>query len=160
MSEDAYKIKIKETYRQLRIDHEAKQSIKQLIAYEEARANPVEIDWQISTPVKPKKIGKTVLKDLDLAILRKYIDWTPFFSTWMLSGKYPKNLEDPIVGCEGKRVLADANRMLDQLIAERGASAQAAFGLFPVKRRQDDAVGFDPKDTNHEIGKFHFWRQQ
>ncbi len=157
-TKDEYRLKIKETYRLLRIDHESKQSLKQLVTYEEAKANPVVIDWAAFPPVKPAKLGNTVLKNLDLEVLRKYIDWTPFFSTWMLSGKYPKILEDPIVGQEAKKLFKDANEMLDQLIAGKWLSANAVFGLYPVQRVADDALVFDP--TGKEIGKFHFVRQQ
>jgi 5-methyltetrahydrofolate--homocysteine methyltransferase len=159
-TKEAYHRQIKETYRQLREEHEAKQSVKQLVSYEEAKANPVDIDWSSFEPVKPKKLGRTVLEDLDLTVLRKYIDWTPFFSTWMLSGKYPKILEDPIVGEEAKRLFADAQAMLDRVISERWLSAKAVFTLLPVQRKQDDAVVFEPNGENIEVGRFHFLRQQ
>jgi len=158
-TKEAYHKQIKETYRQLREEHEAKQSIKQLVSYEEAKANHVEIDWSSYKPVKPKQLGRRVLEDLDLNVLKKYIDWTPFFSTWMLSGKYPKILEDPIVGEEAKRLFADAQAMLDQVIAERWLSAKAVFSLLPVNRDHDDALVFDANQEN-EIARFHFLRQQ
>ena len=159
-TKEAYHRQIKETYRQLREEHEAKQSVKQLISYEEAKANPVAIDWADFEPVKPKVLGKTVLEDLDLSILRKYIDWTPFFSTWMLSGRFPKILEDPIVGTEAKKLYADAQAMLDQIISEKWLSAKAVFSLLPVRREGDDATAFDPKDESLTLGQFHFLRQQ
>lgn len=159
-TKEAYHRQIKETYRQLREEHEAKQSVKQLISYEEAKANPVAIDWTDYKPVKPKVLGKTVLKDLDLSILRKYIDWTPFFSTWMLSGRFPKILEDPVVGSEAKKLHADAQAMLDQIIAEKWLSAKAVFSLLPVKRVGDDATAFDPENESLTLGQFHFLRQQ
>ena len=137
-TKEAYHNQIKATYRQLREEHEAKQSVKQLVSYEEAKANPVDIDWSSFEPVKPKQLGRTLLEDLDLTVLRKYIDWTPFFSTWMLSGKYPKIFEDPIVGDEAKRLFADAQVMLDRVIAERWLSAKAVFTLLPVQRKQDE----------------------
>ncbi|NVJ85614.1 MAG: methionine synthase [Algoriphagus sp.] len=156
----AYHQKIKETYKQLRIEHEAKQSIKQLISYEEAKSNPVAIDWAHFEPVKPKVLGKTVLEELDLNILREYIDWTPFFNTWMLSGRYPKILEDPVVGEEAKKLFADAQTMLDQLIAEKWLSAKAVFSLIPVKRNGDDVSLLDPHNSGLTLGQFHFLRQQ
>ncbi|WP_288371107.1 methionine synthase [uncultured Algoriphagus sp.] len=159
-TKEAYHRQIKETYRQLREEHEAKQSVKQLISYEEAKGNPVAIDWTEYEPVKPKVLGKTILEDLDLSILRKYIDWTPFFSTWMLSGRFPKILEDPIVGSEAKKLYADAQAMLDQIIAEKWLSAKAVFSLLPVRREGDDATAFDPKDESLTLGQFHFLRQQ
>ena len=155
-----YKLQIKETYRQLREEHEAKQSIKQMVSYEEAKANPVEIDWSSFSPIKPNVLGKQVLEDLDISVLRKYIDWTPFFSTWMLSGKYPKILEDPIVGHEAKKLFQDAQTMLDSIVSEKWLSAKAVFGIFPVQRIEDDAVVFEPNNENLKLGQFHFLRQQ
>lgn len=157
-TKEAYRLKYKEIYAQLRVEHEAKQSVKQLVSYEEAKANPVEIDWSTCVPVTPKKLGRTVLKDLDLNVVRKYIDWTPFFSTWMLSGKFPKIFSDPIVGEEAKKVYDEANEMLDRAIAEKWLSANAVFGLYPVQRAADDAVVLD--ETGNQQACFHFLRQQ
>ncbi len=157
-TKDAYRIKYKEIYQQLRVEHEAKQSVKQLISYEEAKANPVEIDWDSFEPVVPNKLGRTVLKDLDLNIVRKYIDWTPFFSTWMLSGKFPKIFSDPVVGAEAKKVYDEANEMLDKAIAEKWLSANAVFGLYPVQRKDDDAIVFGVDGI--QAASFHFLRQQ
>lgn len=157
-TKDAYRLKYKEIYAQLREEHEAKQSTKQLVSYEEAKANPVEIDWSSYRPAVPKTLGRTVLKDLDLNVIREYIDWTPFFSTWMLSGKFPKIFSDPIVGTEAKKVYDEANEMLDKAIAEKWLSANAVFGLYPVKRSGDDVAVFDESDN--QTGSFHFLRQQ
>ena len=157
-TKENFRLQLKETYRQLRVEHEAKQSSKQLVSYEEAKANPVEIDWSSYEPVIPKALGKTVLKDLDLTVVRKYIDWTPFFNTWMLSGKYPKILQDPTVGHEAKKLFADAQEMLDRMISEKWLSANAVFGLYPVQRKDDDAAVFDP--NGNQIASFHFLRQQ
>jgi 5-methyltetrahydrofolate--homocysteine methyltransferase len=153
-----YKIKLKETYRQLRIEHEAKQMVKQMATLEEAKSNPVYIDWENYEPLVPEKLGEKVWEELDLSILRNYIDWTPFFSTWMLSGKYPKILEDPIVGNEAKKLFTDANSILDELIAEKWISAKAIVSLFPVKRNGDDVTVL--KNEMETPFKFHFLRQQ
>lgn len=155
---DSYRLKIKETYAQLRVEHESKQAVKQLVSYEEAKANPVEINWEEFVPFQPNQLGNQVLKELDLSMLREYIDWTPFFSTWMLSGRYPKILEDPIVGNEAKKLLNDANQMLDQIIKEKWLSANAVFGIYPVKRVEDDVQILD--EAGKKIGEFHFLRQQ
>ncbi|MEB2780593.1 methionine synthase [Algoriphagus sp. C2-6-M1] len=157
-TKEAYRLKYKEIYKQLRVEHEAKQSLKQLVTYEQAKGNPVEIDWSSYLPVVPKKLGRTVLKELDLNLVRKYIDWTPFFSTWMLSGKFPKIFSDPIVGVEAKKVFDEANEMLDKAIAEKWLSANAVFGLYPVRRNDDDAAVFDV--DGNQAGTFHFLRQQ
>lgn len=153
-TKESYHKQIKETYRQLRIEHEAKQQVKQMATYEEAKANPVFIDWEHYTPVVPAKLGTTTLEHLDLGILRKYIDWTPFFSTWMLSGKYPKILQDEVVGKEAQRLFKEANEMLDKIIEEQWIQAKAVVGLFPVERFEDDLVLPDQGYS------FHCLRQQ
>ncbi len=150
----AYHKQIKETYRQLRIEHEAKQQVKQMSTYTEAKANPTFIDWEHFTPVVPNQLGTTVIENLDLNILRKYIDWTPFFSTWMLSGKYPKILQDEVVGKEAQKLFDEANQMLDRIISEKWLQAKAVLGLYPVQRAGDDLILPD-----HGLS-FHFLRQQ
>lgn len=156
---ESYKQEIKETYRKLREVHAAKQEVKQLASYKEAKANPVAIDWTSYTPVKPKKLGVTVLDNLDLSVIRKYIDWTPFFSTWMLAGKFPKILKDPVVGTEALKLYNEANNMLDRVVNEGWLKAKAVFGLFPVQRSGDDLV-IDPHYTKDKPYIFHFLRQQ
>jgi 5-methyltetrahydrofolate--homocysteine methyltransferase len=155
-TKETYHSQIKETYRILRGQHEAKQQVKQLVSYEEAKANPVLIEWDKYQPYKPALIGTNVIEDLDFSILRNYIDWTPFFSTWMLSGRFPKILEDEVIGKEAKRLYADANSMLDQIIAEKWLKAKAVVGLFPVKRNGDDV---EVLNESEKI-TFHFLRQQ
>ncbi|MCH7398405.1 methionine synthase [Belliella sp. DSM 107340] len=153
-TKDAYHKQIKETYRQLRVEHEAKQQVKQMATYAEAKANPTFIDWEHYEPIVPKKLGTTVFEDLDLSILRSYIDWTPFFSTWMLSGKYPKILNDEVVGKEAQKLFDEANEMLDRIIEEKWVKAKAVIGLYPVQRVEDDLV------LPENGMSFHFLRQQ
>lgn len=154
-----FKTNTKETNKGLRESHAAKQQVKQMVTYEEAKNNPTFIEWSSYEPLVPAHLGNVVLEDLDLNIVRKYFDWTPFFSTWMLSGKYPKILEDPIVGAEAKKLVADANAMLDQIIAEKWLIAKAVIGIYPVKRVEDDLVVLSP-EGDQEITKFCFLRQQ
>lgn len=157
-TKDSFRVQLKETYRQLREEHEAKQTVKQLISYNEAKQNPVSIQWEGFQPVAPKVLGRTVLEDLDLNVIRNYIDWTPFFSTWMLAGKYPKILSDTVVGEEATKLFAEAQTMLDTLIKEKWLSAKAVFSLFPVQREEDDAFVLDEK--GNRVASFHFLRQQ
>ena len=157
-TKDSFRVQLKETYRQLRVEHEAKQTVKQLISYTEAKRNPVSIQWEGFQPVVPKALGRTLLEDLDLNILREYIDWTPFFSTWMLAGKYPKILSDSVVGEEATKLFAEAQTMLYTLIKEKWLSAKAVFSLFPVQREEDDAFVLDEK--GNRVTSFHFLRQQ
>jgi 5-methyltetrahydrofolate--homocysteine methyltransferase len=157
-TKDSFRVQLKETYRQLRVEHEAKQTVKQLISYTEAKRNPVSIQWEGFQPVVPNALGRTVLEDLDLNVLREYIDWTPFFSTWMLAGKYPKILSDTVVGEEATKLFAEAQTMLDTLIKEKWLSAKAVFSLFPIQREEDDAFVLDEK--GNRVTSFHFLRQQ
>ncbi len=151
-----FHLKIKETYQQLRLEHEAKQQAKQLVSYQEAKNNPTFIDWPNHEPIVPKKLGTHLYHELDLEVLRKYIDWTPFFSTWMLAGKYPKILEDKVVGVEAKKLFQDAQKMLDEMIQHKWLTVKAVISLFPVKRVADDVkvLGLDKEIS------FHFLRQQ
>ncbi|EON74953.1 5-methyltetrahydrofolate--homocysteine methyltransferase [Lunatimonas lonarensis] len=158
-TKDAFRAQMKETYQRLREEHESKQQAKQLATFDEAKANATRIEWENYTPAKPKKLGVTTLKDIDLQVLRNYIDWTPFFSTWMLSGKFPKILDNPVVGAEARRLYEEANAMLDQLIAEKWVSANAVIGLFPVEREGEDV--YIAKEFAGEVErKFCFLRQQ
>ncbi|HSJ69909.1 MAG TPA: methionine synthase [Anditalea sp.] len=156
---DSYKLKIKEAYQELREGHEAKQQAKQMVTFSEAKNNPTKLDWSNYTPAKPNIEGRKVIEDLDLALLRDYIDWTPFFSTWMLSGKYPKILDDKIVGGEATKLYNDANEMLDQIIENKWIKAKAVLGIFPVLREGEDVhiLGENSLPTDY---KFHFLRQQ
>jgi 5-methyltetrahydrofolate--homocysteine methyltransferase len=157
-TKESFRVQLKETYRQLRVEHEAKQTVKQLISYTEAKRNPVFIQWEGFQPITPKVLGRTILEDLDLNVLREYIDWTPFFSTWMLAGKYPKILSDTVVGEEATQLFTEAQTMLDTLIEEKWLSAKAVFSLFPVQREEDDAYVLDEK--GNRVASFHFLRQQ
>jgi 5-methyltetrahydrofolate--homocysteine methyltransferase len=88
--------------------------------------------------VTPKTPGITVLKQLDLAEIAKYIDWTPFFQTWDLAGRFPAILDDAVVGEAARNVFRDAQAMLGQIIEEDWLTANAVFGLFPVTRENED----------------------
>ncbi len=103
-----------------------------------ARANAFSTDWANYTPSVPKRLGVTEFKDVSVATLREYIDWTPFFMTWSLAGKYPRILKDEVVGEEATRLFHDANAMLDELQAKGTLRPQGIIGLFPANRVEDD----------------------
>jgi len=158
-TKSSFKIKTKDTYKELREQHASKQGVKQMITYEEAKANPTAVDWDSYTAKAPLHPGNTVIEDLDISILRNYLDWTPFFSTWMLSGRYPKIMEDPVVGVEAKKLFRDANDMLDRIISEKWLQARAVVGLYPVQREEDDLTILSDTPSGERI-RFHFLRQQ
>ncbi len=110
-----------------------------MVSLATARANAAKYEFiGKCAPVKPKQLGVTVLKQLDLAEIAKFIDWSPFFQTWDLAGRFPKILDDAVVGEAARNVFHDAQTMLGQIIAEGWLTANAVFGLFPVTRENED----------------------
>ena len=135
---DAYVDEIAADYEKVRGQHANKKGVP-LVTLAAARANAAKLEFVGKcAPVKPKHLGVTVLKNLDLAELAKYIDWSPFFQTWDLAGSYPKILDDAVVGEAARNVFNDGKAMLQQLIAEKWLVANAVFGLFPVTRCYED----------------------
>jgi 5-methyltetrahydrofolate--homocysteine methyltransferase len=125
-------------YEMMRKRHQGKQVAKDYISIDEARRNKLQLDWANYNPPKPSFTGIKVFEEYDLSELRKYIDWTPFFSTWELHGKYPTILEDKIVGSEAKKVFDDANDLLDKIIAEKWLTAKGVIGFFNANSISDD----------------------
>ena len=118
----------------LREEHAAKTRAP-LLPLAAARANAVKVSY---APAKPNKLGVTALGDLDLAVIAKYIDWSPFFQTWDLAGKYPRIFDDARIGEQARQVFADAQAMLDSVVREKWLTARAVFGLFAAERHGDD----------------------
>jgi len=149
-----------EEYDRVRTRHYKKGPRSSLISLEDARANATPISFENYTPKVPNKLGITVLEELDLNVVRKYIDWTPFFMTWQLSGKYPLILRHDVVGEEATKLFNDANAMLDDVINNHKLKAKAVFGLFPAHRAQDDLIIFEDDSRKKQITKLHQLRQQ
>jgi len=129
-----YRVEIAADHEKLRAQHAGKKGVA-LVSLEVARKNAPKLGY---APVKPKQLGVTVLRDLDLAVLARYIDWTPLFQTWDLAGSYPKILDDARVGEQALQVFADARAMLDKVISEKWLTANAVFGLFAANSNGDD----------------------
>ncbi|WP_156123632.1 methionine synthase [Flavihumibacter sp. ZG627] len=127
-------------YEKLRDDFNKKRTIKQYLTYEQAQKNKVAIDWSTYTPVKPGVIGTKVLEDIDLSVLRGYIDWGPFFIAWELGGRFPQLLEDEVIGKEATKLYNDANALLDQLIKEKWLTAKGVVGFWPANSDGGDTV--------------------
>lgn len=134
---------IKSEYAELREAHANRQQDKNYLTIQQARDKQKSIDWTRFKAKKPSFLGTKYLKDFPIEQLVPYIDWTPFFSTWQLSGKYPKIFDNPIVGEEAKKLFADAEAMLKQIIAEKWLSANAAVGFFPANSFGDDIILHD-----------------
>lgn len=131
---------IRAEYTKLAADFASKKKVKEFLPFEAAQQNKAGIDWTGFQPVPPSFTGVRTFEDYDLSEIRKYIDWQPFFISWELHGKFPQILEDPIVGKEASKLYADANKMLDQIVAEKWLRAQGTAGFWPVHKTSDDTV--------------------
>jgi 5-methyltetrahydrofolate--homocysteine methyltransferase len=125
-------------YKKLREDHLRKKEDKNFITLEEARNNRLRIDWENYTPAVPKKLGVTVLIKYPLSKLRSFIDWTPFFLTWEMKGKYPAIFENKKYGVEAKKLFDDANKLLDTILRKNLLQADGIFGIFPANTNGED----------------------
>ncbi|CAD0002929.1 methionine synthase [Flavobacterium chungangense] len=121
---------------------------KNFLTIEEARKNKLQLDWSEYTPTKPKKIGAQIV-EVELDVLVPYIDWTPFFQTWELHGKYPAILTDQVVGEQATSVFADAQAMLKVILEEKKLKAKGIFGIFPANQVDDDDI--ELRDENGKI---------
>lgn len=137
-------------YVRVRDHHEKHKGAKQVLTLEQARKNAFKIEFEQDELAIPRQLGNQTFVDYDLAELREYIDWTPFFRTWELHGRYPRILEDDVVGEEAKKLFADANEMLDKIISEKWLEAKAVIGLFPANSVGDD-IEIYTDETRTEI---------
>jgi 5-methyltetrahydrofolate--homocysteine methyltransferase len=137
---DGFRDEIKAEYTAARIDHAARQQEKNFITLEKARENKSKIDWEKAEMHKPTFLGNKYFDNYDLAEIASYIDWTPFFQTWELYGKYPKILTDKVVGEEATRVFNDAQDLLKKVIKEKLLTARAVIGFYPANSTNHDDV--------------------
>lgn len=151
---------LREEYDRMRTHHEKHRGAKQLLTLDQARANAFKIEFKQEDCIKPKKPGISKFDDFPLSELKDYIDWTPFFSTWELHGRYPQILEDEVVGNEAKKLFADAQQMLDRIINEKWLTAKAVVGLFPANSIGDDIEIYADEDRSEVIHVQHSLRQQ
>jgi len=126
-----------------------------------ARANKTAIDWAHYTPPVPKFIGRRVFMNIDLAELVRFMDWTPFFQTWDLAGKFPAILSDDVVGAEATRVYNDAQAMLKNIVEHRWLTANAVIGLWPANSVRDDDIELYADESRRDVAlTWHGLRQQ
>ncbi|KSA12525.1 methionine synthase [Maribacter dokdonensis] len=143
----SYKKSIKDDYDVFREKFLNRSSSKTYKPISAARRNKFKIDWKTSEIVKPNKLGIQVIEDLDLNVLVPYIDWTPFFRSWELHGKYPAILTDEVVGEQATDLFADAQEMLNKIISEKKLKAKGVFGLFPANSINDDDILVDTSSS-------------
>ncbi len=137
---EGYKKSIKEDYDVFRRKFMNRSQHKEYKSIEAARENKFQIDWETSDIIEPKELGIQVIEDLELEKLIDYIDWTPFFRSWELHGKYPDILTDEIVGVQATELFSDAQEMLKKVIDEKQLKAKGIFGLFPANTIYNDDI--------------------
>ncbi len=158
---DEYVASIKSDYAEARTQHEARQSRAVYVSLIEARKHGLKTDWESYTPPRPAFTGVKELRDYPLAEIAEFIDWTPFFQSWELAGRYPKILQDAVVGVEATKLFADAKAMLKQIIDEKWLSANAVFGLFPANTVGSDDIEIYTDETRATVAMtWHNLRQQ
>ncbi|MBE7374746.1 methionine synthase [Pseudomonas lopnurensis] len=155
----AFVEKTREEYAVIRQRTANRSARTERLSYAQAVANKPQFDWSDYTPVKPSFTGRQLLEDIDLRTLAEYIDWTPFFIAWDLAGKYPRILEDEVVGEAATSLFNDAQAMLNKLIDEKLIRARAVFGFWPANQVQDDDLEVYG-DSGEKLATLHHLRQQ
>jgi 5-methyltetrahydrofolate--homocysteine methyltransferase len=150
---------LRDDYERIRVQH-ANRKVAPTISLEAARQNREQIDWAAYTPDKPKFIGRRVFKNFALSEIAKFIDWTPFFQTWDLAGKFPAILEDEVVGVEAKKVFADAQALLEKLVKGQWLQADGVVAFYPANAIGDDIVLYTDETRMHPLFVWHNLRQQ
>ncbi|WP_158134581.1 methionine synthase [Vibrio navarrensis] len=156
----AFVERLQADYELVRDQHNRKKPRSKPVTLAEARANKAAIDWQSYTPPAPAKPGVHVFADFDVAVLRQYIDWTPFFMTWSLVGKYPTIFDHEEVGEEAQRLFKDANDWLDKIEKEGLMKASGMCALFPAASIGDDIEVYSDESRSQVVKVLHNLRQQ
>ncbi len=157
-SKNEYVAKLKKDYEEFREKFLKRGKAKAYISIEEARQRKFQINWDASDIQKPNELGVQTLKQLSLKELVPFIDWSPFFRSWDLHGKFPDILEDEVVGEHATSLYEDAQQMLKEIIAKKALTPKAIFGLFEANTINDDDISVKKKGS--EIAKFRTLRQQ
>jgi len=152
--------RVREEYEAVRVRRAGRDEARNLVSITEARANPTPIDWTGSLPPAPAEPGLHVLNDIPLDEVSKYIDWTFFFHAWQLKGRYPQILDDAEKGDEARKLFADAEAMLEKVIAEKWLRAAAVLGVFPANASGDDVEVYQDDSRTELLTTFHFLRKQ
>ncbi|MEI8202547.1 MAG: methionine synthase [Bacteroidota bacterium] len=163
LSEDqkpAFVENIKNEYHKAREDYQLQKAATTYIPIAAARDNAMKINWDNSIPSKPASTGVKVLNNYSLSEIRKYIDWTFFFHSWKLSGKYPAILTDPIKGEEATKLFNDAQKMLDEIVAENKLTANAVLAIYPANSINEDVIVYEDETRRKALATLHFLRNQ
>ena len=186
---DEFAAKTRADYERLRQEHSARIREKKLLPLEQARGHHTSIDWKSYTPPKPDFTGLRVYSSnpgsapasparrgggageggspsltssfpVSIQTLSEYIDWSPFFHTWELRGRYPAIFDDPVVGSQARELFDDAQKLLDQIIRDKSFTARGVFAFWPAHAHGDDVLLYADAQQKQKLGTFHFLRQQ
>jgi 5-methyltetrahydrofolate--homocysteine methyltransferase len=157
---ESYVAGIAAEYSKIRENHLKGEQKKVRLPLATARANKLKIAWEDYTPPAPRFIGTRAFRDYDLGALVDVIDWTPFFSTWELAGRYPAILSDRVVGVEATKLFRDAEALLRQIVAGKWLTANAVVGFWPANSEGDDIVVYADGVRGAELARLHTLRQQ
>ena len=146
-------------YDKLRIEFANKKTSKEFLAYPKAVENKMQIDWENAILPTPTFTGKKIIEEIELSALSPYIDWTPFFIAWEMHGKFPGILKDEKIGVEATKLYEDANKMLEEIVAEKWLQPKAVLGFWPANSDDKDTVTLLDTENNEEI-ELQFLRQQ
>jgi 5-methyltetrahydrofolate--homocysteine methyltransferase len=138
----------------------AQRQQKSLVPYADALARRFQTDWATVRIDKPAFLGRKLIDPQPLEELVPYIDWSPFFQTWELRGKYPQIFDDPQVGPEAKRLFDDAQRLLQQIVSEKKLTARGVYGFWPANTEGDDVILYADEKRSAEVARFPMLRQQ
>jgi len=155
-----YRTTIAAEYARVRDAHLKNEARKSRLSLSAARANKLALDWSAYQPPKPSFLGVRAFPSFDLAALVDTIDWTPFFQTWELAGRYPAILNDAKVGVEARKLLADAKALLQRIVSERWLTANAVIGFWPANAVGDDIELFTDETRKQRLTTLHTLRQQ
>jgi len=156
-----YAAEVARGYEELRKRHDQTNSSRRLMKFLDVKAKKLQTDWARYAPFKPRRLGTVVFHDFPLADLRPYIDWTFYFTAWDLQGSYPFILDDPKAGQQARRLLSEANTLLDEIINKKLLTAHGVIGLFPAQSKDDDdIVVYEDEARQREKTVIHCLRQQ
>ncbi|MDA0737400.1 MAG: methionine synthase [Nitrospirae bacterium] len=152
--------KVRQQQASAREAYETKKTTKKLLPLKESRKRRMAIDWQASDIAKPNFVGTRVIEKQPLEDLVPLIDWTPFFHTWELKGRYPKIFDDPTVGSKAQELFDDAQGLLKEIIEKKLLTARAVYGFFPANSVEDDIEVYQDESRSSVVTTFHTLRQQ
>src|SRR6185369_9817250 len=145
-------------YVRIAATHARAQEDKKRLSLKDARGNALKLDWAGYAPPQPTFLGSRVIEDISIAELIDYIDWSPFFSTWELAGKFPAILDDKTVGEAARSLYGDAQNMLRQIVEQRWFKAAAVVGFWPANASGDDIAVFADETRNTPLATLHTLR--